>query len=114
MGSEGFRVEVYVGNWTEAGLVNSLLESEGIDTLVANAKLIGAGPRLRAVYVLNEAQAERAREIVAHFLRGEPLVDPKSYRSWRCRGCNELVEGQFEVCWNCGAPKPVQAGGPAR
>ncbi len=107
MGSEPFRQEVYVGNWMEAGLVNSLLESEGIDTLVANAKQIGTAPRLRAVYVLNEAQAERAREIVARYLSGETLVDPKSYRSWRCRGCNELVEGQFEVCWKCGAPKPA-------
>lgn len=109
MPDETFREEVYVGDWTEAGLVHSLLESEGIEALLANAKVRVLGPsrRLAAVYVLNEAQAERARDIVSHYRRGEPLVDPKSYRSWQCRGCNELVEGQFEICWNCGSPKPA-------
>jgi hypothetical protein len=100
-----FREEVYVGNWTEAGFVNGLLEREGIDTIVADAKVAPQTARLRAVYVLDEAQVARAREIVSHYLRGEPLTDPKSYRSWRCRACNELVEGQFQACWKCGAGK---------
>ena len=107
MSDDAFREAVFVGSWTEAGLVNSLLEREEIDSIVANAKYrtFGAGPRQRTVYVLNESQIPRAREIVAHYRSGEPLDDPKSYRSWRCRGCNELVEGQFDVCWKCGAPK---------
>ncbi|AKJ30505.1 hypothetical protein [Caldimonas brevitalea] len=27
-------------------------------------------------------------------------------RRWRCPQCDELVEGPFEQCWNCGANMP--------
>ena len=102
---ERFREAVYVGNWGDAGLVNSLLEREGIETVMANVKVPQMRSAHRAVYVLNEAQLARAREIVEHYVAGQPLTDPKSYRSWRCRSCNELVEGQFDVCWKCGGAK---------
>ena len=100
-----FRERVYTGNWPEAGLINTLLQKEDIQTVVTSS---GATRRSsqQEIYVINEAQVARAREIVVHFIAGQPLVDPKTYRSWRCRGCNELVEGQFDVCWNCGAAKP--------
>ena len=25
---------------------------------------------------------------------------------WHCTGCDEIVEGPFEQCWNCGAWRP--------
>lgn len=28
-------------------------------------------------------------------------------RRWSCAGCQEVVEGPFEACWNCGAPCPA-------
>lgn len=100
MNGEVFRQVLYVGSWANVALVNSLLEREGIATIVAADKV---SPRYRrAVLLLDAAEVERAREIVERFVRREPMKDPKSYRSWRCRGCNELIEGQFEVCWNCG------------
>jgi hypothetical protein len=57
------------------------------------------------IFALNEAQIDRAREIAARFVAGEPLVDPKTYKSWRCTACNELIEGQFDSCWKCGAQR---------
>jgi hypothetical protein len=94
-----FAEDVYVGSWTEAALLNNLLVREGISTVVAADK--HSSRFLRAVYVTDAAHIERAREIVVRFVRREPLTDPKSYRSWHCRTCHELIEGQFEVCWNC-------------
>lgn len=99
-----FRERVYTGNWPEATLLKSILDSENIQTIVADA--LGArrgGPQ--EIYVVNEAQAARARAVVERFIAGAPPVDPKTFKSWRCRQCNELVEGQFDACWNCGAPK---------
>ena len=63
-----------------------------------------AGARLPAGarYVLDPTQTDRARQIVGRYQRREPLKDPRSYRSWPCRACNELIEGQFELCWKCG------------
>jgi len=96
--------EVYVGrDLTDATLLDNLLKAEGIDTVVAPPK---EGSRsLRSVYVLEAAQLARARAIVERYRQGEPLADPRSIRSWRCRGCNELIEGQFDVCWHCGRPR---------
>jgi len=28
-------------------------------------------------------------------------------RRWSCPGCGEIVEGPFELCWNCGAACPA-------
>ncbi len=98
------REVVFVGSWVDVALVDNLLDNEGIATLVAADK---RAPRYRrAIYVLDASDLERARAIVLRFVRHEPLVDPKSYRSWRCRDCNELIEGQVAACWKCGAAKP--------
>ncbi len=96
--------EVYVGrDLTAAALLDNLLKSAGIDTVIAPPR---AGSRTaRSVYVLESDQLDRARAIVAQFVRGEPLVDPRSIRSWRCPVCNELIEGQYDVCWKCGRAK---------
>jgi hypothetical protein len=108
-----FREEVYAGGGTDAALLDNLLQLEGIDTVVtADKRFSRIGPHAGAsVYVLDPAHVERARDIVERYRRHEPLKDPKSYRSWRCRSCNELVEGQFEVCWQCGEAR--QSGHPA-
>ena len=106
-----FREEVYAGGRTDAALLDNLLQVEGIDTIVAADKRFGRIVREGAsVFVLDPAHVQRARDIVERYRRREPLKDPKSYRSWRCRACNELVEGQFELCWKCSASRPSVAG----
>jgi rubrerythrin len=103
-----FREEVFTGTWVEVELVNNVLGVRGIPTLVAaskrhdNSRLVA---NLRTIYVLDEKHLANARAIVARVKSGEPVEDPKTYRSWRCKQCNELVEGQFEVCWKCGRSK---------
>ena len=98
-----FREEVYAGGRTDAALLDNLLQVEGIDTLITPDKRFSRiGPHVgSSVYVLDPAQVERARDIADRYRRNEPLKDPRSYRSWRCRACNELIEGQFEICWKC-------------
>ena len=102
MAEATFSERIFVGSWTNVALVNNLLEREGLATFVAAAR---ESRYLRAIYVLDPAHLEQARDVVALYLRGEPLDDPKSYKSWRCRSCNELIEGQFDLCWKCGAVK---------
>jgi len=102
MAGDLFRERVYVGSWTNAALVNNLLEREGLATLVGAAR---ESRYQRAIFVLDPDHLDHARDVVGRFLRGEPLDDPKSYTSWRCRSCNELIEGQFDLCWKCGSLK---------
>lgn len=103
-----FREEVYAGGRTDAALLDNLLQVEGLDTIVAlDKRFARLGRESASVFVLDPAHVQRARDIVERYQRREPLKDPKSYRSWRCRACNELVEGQFEACWKCGASRPL-------
>jgi Putative prokaryotic signal transducing protein len=30
------------------------------------------------------------------------IIEAPQQRRWVCADCGELVEGGFEVCWNCG------------
>ena len=98
-----FHEEVYVGAWEDCALVDHLLVENGIPTLVTTDRR--SSRFTRAVYVLDPDSVDLARHIVVRFVNKESLKDPKSYRSWRCRSCNELVEGQFEACWNCGGTR---------
>ena len=98
-----FHEEVYVGTWEDCALVDHLLVQNGIPTLVGTDAR--SSRFTRAIYVLDPDYVDLARHIVDRFVNKEPLEDPKSYRSWRCRSCNELVEGQFEACWNCGGTR---------
>jgi hypothetical protein len=92
--------EAFTGTAIDAAQVSNLLNAEGIDTVVAPPR---TGSRtLRAVYVLDAADLTRARAVGERYARGEALVDAKAIRSWRCPRCNELREGQFAVCWQCG------------
>jgi hypothetical protein len=57
------------------------------------------------VYVDSVADVARARRVVARHLKGASPSDAVLAQPWVCRACNETIEGQFEACWNCGAPK---------
>lgn len=54
---------------------------------------------LPEVWVEDEAQWSRAEALLAEW-RQAPS------RTWACPGCHEIVEGPFELCWNCGRPRP--------
>ncbi len=55
---------------------------------------------LPEVWITEDDELEKARTLL-HALR-----HPR-HRHWVCRSCNEVVDGPFEQCWNCGAEMPV-------
>jgi hypothetical protein len=88
--------------------LKSFLEQEGIPCLLKNELMIGlsgevpineSSPQL---WVANDEDEARARELLKDWRAAEE--QPAS--TWGCPQCNELVEGQFTSCWNCGAAKP--------
>jgi hypothetical protein len=46
-------------------------------------------------------QAEKARELVANFVRPKTPVHP-----WTCTSCQDENPGEFGSCWKCGADSP--------
>lgn len=54
---------------------------------------------LPEVWVSDDQRADEARALL-HQWSHQPE------RRWACPGCDEIVEGPFEQCWNCGAAMP--------
>ncbi len=102
-------------NPADAHLLRGILENEGIDAAVHGDFLWGARGELPltvdtspSVWVLNEADHERALEIAKTFHSDGEGVLPAG-ASWICKHCGESNEGQFTECWQCGVSRDPQS-----
>ena len=93
---------------TMAGNVQNVLEANGIPCVLRNEFLsacFGGLPPIQfgpEVWVANDADAERARQLIAEATKAPvPKKEP-----WRCRHCGEEVDAIFAQCWNCRAERP--------
>lgn len=92
-------------NLAIATLWCDLLRAAGLQASVQRAYasgIVGHIPpdqALPEVWVAEAGEVGRARALLAERHR---LPE----RRWVCRACDELVEGPFEQCWNCGAMRP--------
>jgi len=91
------------------GHFQSVLESNGIDTFMKNQfGTSGAGelPFVEVVpqlWVLNESEAGRARELIRE-LRVDESSEPT--QAWDCPECGTAQEPAFTHCWKCSSPRP--------
>lgn len=89
----------------EAQLLRDLLDRHLIEAQVLGDYLSGAVGELPAdiyptVWIIEDDDLPRARELLAAWLNENAERD--GARSWVCRGCGELVDGSFDLCWRCG------------
>ena len=87
---------------TEANTAMLTLESEGIPTAVheESGGVIGHIDLPQGSIWVNKSDESRARELLEN-IKDEPI----STERWTCPSCGEVLEPQFEVCWNCGAAR---------
>lgn len=105
---------VYSGaNGMLAGFVQGVLEDHGIGSLVKNEYLGGGAGELPPtecwpeVWIADDADLPRAKALI------EELLAPSSPApAWTCPECGERMEGQFDRCWLCGAPRREPPAGP--
>jgi hypothetical protein len=95
---------VFEGSEADAVLVKLALEREGIRCFIVDQALVRT--RRRGSVQVSPSNAVRARQIIARHLKGASPSDAALAPAWQCAMCGEMVEGQFQACWNCGAPKP--------
>ena len=93
----------------EAHVIKGFLESHGIEAVVRGEYLTSGWGELPvdlcSVWITDDTQFEQADRLLIAFLKGTLAGEPGA-QDWQCPGCNELLEGQFTVCWNCGARRP--------
>jgi hypothetical protein len=93
----------------EAQLLVDYLAAYGIRAIVLGDYLSGAAGELPAlsfpaVWVVEDRDLNIAQRRLAEFL--EHPDGPAARPDWVCPACRAEVEGGFEVCWRCGAPRP--------
>ena len=93
-------------NLALATLWADLLCHAGVPTTVQRqyaSSIAGEVPpdqTLPELWVQDADQFEQARTLLNE-LRNPP------HRHWACPGCQEIIDGPFEQCWNCGAAMPA-------
>ncbi|MDO8704467.1 MAG: DUF2007 domain-containing protein [Sulfuricaulis sp.] len=92
-------------NLPEAHLLLHRLMHAGIEARVLNEHAqggLGDIPFTHAypeIWIMEAADAPRAREIVREFERA-----PLSPDTAQCQACGEFNPQGFEICWSCGKP----------
>jgi len=88
-------------------LLRERLAAEGIVCLVRNDELstaLGEIPFVECfpeLWVVDDEVFPRARLLLDQWL-SDLSTDQGA---WRCADCGEVLEGQFESCWQCGREK---------
>ena len=88
-------------------LLKERLATEEIICLVRNDELstaLGEIPFVECypeLWVVDDEVFPRARLLLDQWLNEMSMEQ----RDWRCAGCGEVLEGQFESCWKCGREK---------
>ena len=106
----GLMKQVHVAKHApEAYLVKGFLESQGIPAVVRGEFLTSGWGELPvdvcSVWVADDAQFDRANELLVAFLNGS-FARQFGAERWQCPKCGEALEGQFTACWSCGTARP--------
>lgn len=94
-------------DFTKVGYFQSVLEAEGIATIVRNKHLTMSGlteipiPEFfPALCVMDDTDYARAMEIIRlHLTENAKDADLEV----ACPSCGETNPGNFDLCWSCGA-----------
>jgi hypothetical protein len=95
-------------SYFQVGHLRQLLESQHVKCVIKNEYLLGGAGELPPtecwpeLWIVEDFQYEKARELVEGFLSAPPAGTSE----WRCVECGERLEGQFTACWRCGTPRP--------
>jgi len=105
-------VEVYwAADAPQAHLVKTVLEKAGIDVRVVGEMLqaglgeLPMGPATSPRIWVPRKDEARARAVIAELEKHRHDDRTEQRAPWDCPRCGEEVEGNFDICWKCQAPR---------
>ncbi|MGQ0635255.1 MAG: putative signal transducing protein [Planctomycetaceae bacterium] len=103
-------VEVYsAADVTEAYFLRDLLADQGIQSQVVGDALPNLPPGQESAPRLwvHRRDESRAKNVLEEYERRQRAPHPFSDArdAWKCPNCGELVEADFDLCWNCQTPR---------
>ena len=95
-------------NTVLVGHLQSILANAGINCWIRNQSLAGGIGELPPTACWPELWLHDAADRDQALALIKPILAPSPVRHspWHC-DCGEDLEGQFELCWHCGRPRPV-------
>ncbi|GAB4293335.1 MAG: hypothetical protein Kow0068_18450 [Marinilabiliales bacterium] len=85
--------------------LKNILENHGIESVVVGENrfmVMGELPPGECwidLYVVDDKMILKAASIIRKSIDEQ---ETENYENWTCANCNEIIEGQFSVCWKCG------------
>ena len=90
-------------NTIEAQMLKDVVSNADIVCMIKNEQLGRLAPEIPftecypEIWILNEADYAKAREIIDRWLESKN----EDFEAWVCPDCGVEIEGQFAACWNC-------------
>lgn len=94
----------------EVGLCESVLNSNGIESIIRNqnvSSLTGEVPFTSAypeLWIVDDARYDEAISLLLDFHHAS--VQDSTSSDWTCPKCSESVPGTFHSCWKCNSSRP--------
>ncbi|MGE5192005.1 MAG: hypothetical protein ACM3U2_05840 [Deltaproteobacteria bacterium] len=102
----------------DAQFLGNMLADAGIEARIVGEPLNMVGPpanlQSAALWVRRE-DAERAARVIGEWEKSQARTRsvPGRNATWTCSACGELVEEDFDLCWNCQEPRRAGPTAPA-
>ena len=91
---------------TQVGYYKSILDEAGIPSFIRNenASSIGLSGAMffPSLCIIDDTAYDEALGL----LKSRQTKEKVTLTDWTCPACSEKNPGNFEVCWNCNAPRP--------
>jgi hypothetical protein len=84
--------------------LRNLLESADIACRMKNEFLYSGAGEIPPTETWPELWVGETDFAKAKAIVDEALADKSDLPQWQCPKCEEWVDGQFALCWNCGEP----------
>jgi Putative prokaryotic signal transducing protein len=105
-------VEIYTAaDEREAHFLSNLLADAGIEARVVGDTISSLqfppGEKTAPSIWVKHADEVESRRLITEWetIRARPHSDDEPRPAWKCSACGELVDEDFELCWNCQNPR---------